>query len=412
MKGIIQRSRGMVHVAVETVLQAEFFNACAQADIFPKRMCRRTEQGLECDLTAAEFRRLRPVLRSCQGRVRIRRRWGWPFLWRRLRRRWGLLLGLGLCLSLLAASSLFLWDIQVTGNERIPTEVILRHLRQCGVGIGSFSPALQPRYLKHEMLLSMDDLSYITINIWGSRAVVEVRERRPVPALRGGEPPANLVAGETGVIRQVLRDEGSVRVQTGQAVLKGELLVSGVVDVGEGGARFVHAAGEVYAETLRAVTVRAEDTVLEKQYTGRTAVRWAVILGERRVNFYFGSGNPFTTCDTIKENIRWSLGDAFPLPVTLVREEYRETALSRRPLEDEEGEKLLSRAAERALDRRTGGGIVVGHESSLSRAGGILQQENFFQVEEDIAREQLLPLPEETPAQPEKETGETTWNGT
>lgn len=403
MKQIIRRGRGMVSVQITTVLQAEFFTACAEAGIYPKNLRDRTETGFRCDLTVAEFRGLRPALRKSHGRVRLLARWGLPFTWRRLRTRWGLLLGAGLLLLSLGVSSLFLWEIRITGNERLPDQVILRCLRECGVYVGAFSPPLQPRYLKHEMLLACEDLSFITINIWGSRANVEVRERRQVPDLRSGEPPANLVAGETGVILQVLRDEGSVRVERGEAVLRGELLISGVIDGLEGGVRFVHAAGEVYAETLRPVTVCMADTVQEKTTTGRTYTRWALCLGERRINFYFDSGNPFTTCDTIKETIPLSLGEWLPLPVKLVREELRETVTTVREVTPEEAQPLLTQAAQQTLDQRTGGGIILDRESALTRGRGRLQQENFFRVEENIAREQLLPEPDSTPAAPEEE---------
>jgi len=414
MRQIIRRGQGMVTVRVSTVLQAEFFTACARWNVFPKGLRCRTETDFLCDLTVAEFRALRPVLRACQGRVHLLRRWGLPFAWQRLKCRWGLLLGMALLLVSVGVSSLFLWDIRITGNERLSDQEILGHLRQCGVYVGAFSPVLQPRYLKHEMLLRCEELSFITVNIWGSRANIEVRERRPVPALRGNEPPANVVAGRTGIVTRVLRDEGSIRVAAGEAVLQGELLLSGVIDAGEGGTRFVHAEGEVYAETLHPITVRIGEQVLDKRLTGRSCVRWALQLGERRINFYFDTGNPYDTCDTIKETVCLSLGEAFPLPVRLIREELRETVLSPRSLREAEAEPLLSAAAEQALETRTRDAAILSRESVITRGRGALTQETFFRVEENIARDQTLPESEKTSDGEEEENcvGGSEWIGT
>lgn len=405
MKKIMENSRGMLHLAVETVLPEAFFNACVQAGISPRRICRRTKQGLECDVTIGEYRRMEPVLQACQGSVQVRKRWGLPFLLRRLRGRWALLAGAILCLAGIWGSSLFLWDIQVTGNQTIPTETILRQLRQCGVGIGTFSPALQPRYLKHEMLLAMDDLSFFTMNIWGSRAYVEVRERTEPPELTDEDaPPSNLVANATGIITRILRDEGSLQVSPGQAVLEGELLVSGVMDVGEGGILFVRSAGEIYAETLRLVTARTPETVLTATETGRQAVRWWLIWGEQEIPLFHDGSAPFEYWEKTRETLQLSLGGALPLPVRLIREEYREVTLEERTLSQQEGSRLLEQAVQSTLEQRTNDGKVLEQIDSFSQGQGILQMESYARMEENIAREVTLPLPEEVPQEtPEEE---------
>lgn len=406
MQRVVDKTRGVVRIRVETVFQAEFFNRCAREGIPVRRLRRRGPDCLEAEVTVRDFKRLRPVMRACQGRCRIVRRRGLPFLLRHLRGRWALFLGLALCVGALAFSSLFLWDIRVTGNTQVPTEIILRELRRCGVGIGAFSPALEPRFLKHEMLLALDDLSFITINIRGSRADVEVREREKLPEVVPKEEPCNLVAARTGVVSEVRRYEGATQVQVGQAVLEGELLVSGVMDVEPFGYRYVHAEGMIYADTWNTLTCKTPKEALRKTYTGDTTVRWALVLGERRINLYFDSGSPYSSCDKISQVTKLKLTDSFPLPIALVREEYRETALTESELTREEALKLLDVRLHEVLETETGNGIVLEEEGTVTQQRGAWVGELFALVEENIAKEQALPTPEYTDPEPDAATGE------
>ena len=59
----------------------------------------------------------------------------------------------------------------------MPDEEILRALEQNGVGIGTFSFSLDPEGLRNRVLLEIPELSWLTVNVSGCRATVQVRER-------------------------------------------------------------------------------------------------------------------------------------------------------------------------------------------------------------------------------------------
>ena len=48
-----------------------------------------------------------------------------------------MLAALALFALLLFGGNLFIWSFEVTGNETVPTETILRALEKCGVAVGS-----------------------------------------------------------------------------------------------------------------------------------------------------------------------------------------------------------------------------------------------------------------------------------
>ena len=66
------------------------------------------------DLAAA-----RSLAARCQCELRVVKRTGAPAFRRKIRRRVALMAALSLCFAALAASSLFVWEIEVQGNERV-----------------------------------------------------------------------------------------------------------------------------------------------------------------------------------------------------------------------------------------------------------------------------------------------------
>lgn len=66
--------------------------------------------------------------------------------------------------------------MEVKGNERVPTAVILSQLRQLGVRPGVYGPGLDRQQLAQETLREMEELSWVGINLHGTRLEVIVRE--------------------------------------------------------------------------------------------------------------------------------------------------------------------------------------------------------------------------------------------
>ena len=65
----------------------------------------------------------------------------------RFRTRYAFLAGFALSLAAVCILSSFVLTIQVTGNETVPTGVILSELRRLGVRPGAYGPALERRQI-------------------------------------------------------------------------------------------------------------------------------------------------------------------------------------------------------------------------------------------------------------------------
>ena len=277
-------------------------------------------------VSARDWRRLRPYEpeTGCVFRVLERR----GALLRRLRRRPVLAVSAVVIGAALFLGSFFVWDFQVTGNETVPTERILRALERQGVGLGSFGLSLDGESLRNHVLEEIPELAWISVNVSGCLAKVDVRERVPAPALLDEAAPTNVTARRDGLILEVRALDGMAAVGPGAAVRAGELLISGVEDLSEtvGGSRVMAGHGSVLARTWRTLTTSVPLSGLAKRYTGQERTGLSLVLGQRRIKFFSNRGisdlEAGTNYDKITERTPWTLLGV-PLPVTTTRETYR-----------------------------------------------------------------------------------------
>ena len=262
---LIRLLRGTVHFFIYGSFPERFLNLCSRAGI-PVWDIRARERGAyEAATYASAYKRLRPHARASGARLKVSRREGWPFLKGRYRRRWGLLLGVAIALGLLFYMSGCIWKIEVQGCETIDPARITQSLAELGLKPGVRSKSIDAKRLENEMMLREEKLSWIAVNIIGSRAVVEVKERVPAPEqIDYNNRACNIVAAQSGQIKYMEVYEGQSVLKVGDTVLAGEVIVSGVTEDSYGNTRLQYARAKVVAQVYEdlEVAVPLEETEL------------------------------------------------------------------------------------------------------------------------------------------------------
>jgi len=224
------------------------------------------------------------------------------------------------CVAVFLVSRLFIWEININGNEKVASGEILAVLKECGVEIGSFWPSFTSDSLRSEILVCIPELSWVTVNIYGSRAEVIVRERISAPVMIDGGTPADIIATKSGMVTDVSALIGDEQVTSGRAVIEGELLISGEMKSSFSDSRLVHAYGSVMAYTWYEITAIIPKMQTEKSYTGDEKSRFALFIGDRRINFYGNSSISDMYCDKIYDEWTLSVEGLFTLPISITRE--------------------------------------------------------------------------------------------
>ena len=241
-------------------------------------------------------------------------------------------------------------------------------------------------------MLAMDQLTFFSLNLHGTRAEVIVREKVPKPDIVDRTVPSHVVSAATGIITHMEVLEGQPLFQEGDTVLAGEILISGVIDVPEPqyadtdlGTRITHAMGNVWARTWRTLEARIPLEAQVKRYTGEEVTRYSLGILDRRLNFYGNSGISLDKYDKITSSHSLTLPGGRVMPLVLRVERYRGYATEPVALDAEAARTLLE---ERLLERLDG---LVGEDGEVLRTDFTVREENGILVVTLLAecREQI-----------------------
>ena len=328
LKRAVKLLRGSVRVRAQCAYPERVLNLCSARGIEFWEVRWLSALELSFCVARTDLRALRRAAEGCGAEFSVERTAGAPFFLARFRRRYVLLVGLALCALLLAVNSLFIWDLEVTGNENVPTERILRVLAENGVRRGTFVYSFRSREVCNRVLPELRELCWVAVNVRGCRAYVQVRERVRAPERVNESAPTNVVARRAGLVTEVRALDGEKKVLPGTSVREGQLLIAGVVDTGgtenpSVATRFLAGKGSVRARTWYELSVYIPLTMEEKVYTGEKKERLTLIWGEKRLKIGAkGSSIVRADCDKIKEQKQWELLGLLTLPVTWEKETY------------------------------------------------------------------------------------------
>lgn len=316
-RNVLNFLRGSVQVEIECACPERVLNLCAVEEIAFWDLQWLSPIALRLRVTRRGWRALREVCTRADAQASRLRERGAPQLLLRLRTRYALLAALALFALLLFGGNLFIWSFEVTGNETVPTETILRALEKCGVAVGSQGLKIHQEDVRNRALLELPDVAWLAVNVRGCVAHVQVVERKRPPAVVQESQVCNVVARREGLVTRVQALDGKAVAAPGSVVTEGELLISGVADSERSGLRLLHGMGEVWARTWYDLTVRVPLTYEKKVYTGKEKRSHTLIWGENRLKIGAkGSSICNVDCDKIKNQTQWTLFGLFALPVT------------------------------------------------------------------------------------------------
>lgn len=368
MEDIIKNAAGQARIELTGAFPEGVLNACAAEGILFWQTESIDAYTLRITVTERELPSVEALARRGMCDVKILSTRGGKKLRARFRRRKFLLIGILFLTALLLWSSRYIWDIEVTGCRELTRTEVLRLLDDCGVRIGTYWPTLNADTVRSRMLLADGRIAWMTVNVRSSRAEVVVRETQKMPESVTAR---FFTAERSGIVRRVSVLRGDALVQVGQAVTEGEPLIASTENE--------TVLGEVWADTWVEVQAKMPSVVSEKTAVRKKSTRWALIWGEKRINFYNSSRKKLDGCDKIEKRFVCAIDGVFTLPITVVREELIEYALTERPVSDEETDAVRLRLLA-GLD-----GVRFSH-SETAENGGSLTVTVRAQCLENIAK--------------------------
>ena len=321
---------------------------------------------------------------------------GLPDFLGRFRTRYAFLAGLAFALCAVSVLSRFVLSVQVTGNETVPAAVILTCLRQLGVRPGVYGPSLDLSQLAQEALVELDSLSWMGLNLHGTRLEVIVREEIKTPERLEELGYFDIVAQADGVVTHVEAEQGDAVVAEGDVVAKGDVLIAGTVTMeppkySDMPNRYyqTHARGRVWARTWRVLTAAIPLETRVKNYTGAEKNVWSVNIFGQRVKIFGNTSISWPMYDKMTTVRQAELPGGGALPLSLSRETFREYFARTVEVDRTAAQSLLEEELEKQLKALIGeDGQVEDTRFSAKISGGRLEVTLTAQCLEEIGEEQ------------------------
>lgn len=274
---LLRYMRGYVRFTVSGKYPERFLNITARRGVRLWSVERHGEGFCAC-MYRADYRAIRPLARGAGVCLKVNSKHGLPQLASRYRSRAGIVLGGCAFVLTVFVMSLFVWSIDITGLSTYSESHIRDILRDKGLYVGAFKPSVDAVSLADSVMIENSGIGWMAVNLCGSYASVEVKEKAIPPVVGDVVTPCNVKARCDGLIVSVEAGEGTVSVQEGSAVVRGQLLVSGVMENADGGSRLVHASAKIKARTTHEAEFTVPEHLTLMKPTGETAERYSVRL--------------------------------------------------------------------------------------------------------------------------------------
>ena len=395
MRHLMNFLRGMVCVRLTGLFPERMVNLCAQAGIDFWAMEWLDEHTVRFTTRRGSLGLLEELAVRAGCQVERESSRGLPDFLGRFRTRYAFLTGLAFALCAVSFLSRFVLTVEVSGNERVPSAVILSQLRRLGVRPGAYGPALDRKQLAQEALVELKDLSWMAINLHGTRVEVIVREAIKEPERIDETGWFDIVAQADGIVTHIEPEQGDALVGDGDVVARGDVLILGTVTLeppmySDLPARYyqTHARGRVWARTWRTLTAAIPAETETKDYTGAEKSVWSVNFFGRRVKIFGNTGISWPMYDKITTVRPAVLPGGRELPFSLHRETYREYLPRTVEVDREAARALLEERLQEQLAALIGeDGEVESTRFSARISGGRLEVTLTAQCLEEIGEE-------------------------
>lgn len=366
---------GYVNIKVESYFLERFINICISKKIFLWNIKRKKSTILYANISIKDYKRLKEITRKTKSRVKIESKKGLPFVLHKYRKR-KIFLGLFVIVLIgLIATSNFIWNIEIKGNEEITREEIIGVLNQNGLKIGSNKNKIDTALLINKIRLQRDDIAWIGISMKGTNAIVEIKETDKAPEIINENEYCSIISNKNACITKINVQNGTAAVSVGDIIKEGDTLVLGYMEGKYTGIRYVHSSADIEAKVWYSKKEKIYFNQEINVPTGATEEKYTLNFNNFKINLY-KTLSKFKNYDTINESKKLMLFSNFYLPVEIVKTTNYEYEVQPITYTEEELTEIATKQLEEQLMQE-----IDNKENILNKQVNVYKNEDNIEVE-------------------------------
>lgn len=247
------------------------------------------------------FIKLRKNAKETKTKIKILEKNGLPMFFVKSKKRKSFLIAGLIMIVLIFISSSFIWKIDIAKQDFIDEARIIEKLKENHLYVGAIRKTIDYNAVANSLITQFNELIWANIELSGTRLKVTLVPRKLPPAIIPKNIPTNIVAKKDGSIKRIVAKNGDAKVKAGDTVVKGQVLISGVIPSPVVGARYLHAMGEITANTWTFKEINQKLYKYNKIPTKNVVVRRELYLPFLKIPLYFKQTLDFFNYDSIIE---------------------------------------------------------------------------------------------------------------
>lgn len=386
MQKVYKNILGYVKFTGKGVFPERFLNLCAKENILvwnPKV----NVNEISGYMRISDYKRIRKIAKKSCMRIKITKRVGLPFLVNRYRHRYGIPIGAVLFFIIIWYLSGFVFNISINGNITADKKEVLSSLKNCGVYLGQRTSNIDAELTRQKFLINNPEFSWAALNIKGSYITVELAQTTEKNEKSDDKEPCNIIAKNDGKIIKIKAYEGKPAVSVGEAVTKGDLLVSGVIELTDKTTKFVHSNAEVTAQTRHSLKVFVPFDNFEELTDEKTIKRSVLSIANIDIPLFLGEiSKPYK----VKYKTKNYCFFGKELPIKKTTAYFKKISKKKITLDEQSAKQLAIEKMEKKAQKLLKNTIKTKETAVFTtKINGILMKQVFI-CEENIAKEKKI----------------------
>lgn len=304
-----------------------FINLCSNHDILIWGLENKDSQ-YEMYISVKGFKKLKPILKKTNTKLKIVERHGLPFFLFKYRKRKMFFIGIAMFYIVIYTLSIFIWEIKIEGNLTRTDDIILDLLMENNVYHGMLKKEIDCEEIERILRSEYNDITWASARIQGTRLLINVQENTDTVIEQESTAPSDIIATKDCIITNIVTRRGVPLVEKGSVVKKGDVLVRGRVDVIDDSGevadyQYCASDADIFAKTKLEYKDSFDVSYNYKDYTGEKALRYYLKILNKKINI-FNTKIGYNEYDMFTDECRLKFGENFYLPIVFGETKIRE----------------------------------------------------------------------------------------
>ena len=343
---------GYVYARIDGNYKERFINLCSNNKLHVYGVERR-ENYFDFCMNIDDYKNTKKIIRKVHTVPRIYRKVGLPFIFEKCKKRSSFVIGLILGIFIIYILSLFIWDIEITGENYYTDYELIKFLEKKNVSQGMMVKNVVCSDIESAIRNKYSDIGWVSAQIKGTRLIISIKENVKFDNKQSSNNPRHIVAPTDGVIKSIVVKNGEPQVENGESVTRGQVLVKGIMNIEDDSKTVIrkHAIvseANIIIEYSREYYSRIDRMYNKRIYADKKRKTCEIIFNKHNYislytnKFTLNSIKKIDNFDVIVNNYNVSLGKNMYLPIEIVETDYREYKIIKERYTDDELRSIAS----------------------------------------------------------------------